>query len=148
MPIQSPAAPDPRSSRLADAIRSAFAQLEKLEAEGDNSLQTLAFLLQRVAAADGSVTTEEVDRMETILADQHSLSRPEAVVAVEIARHCLRIADCGCTYEASRTLRRRLDHTERRRLHGLLTAVASADGLVDESERSALRQIAVELGLP
>ncbi len=33
--------------------------------------------------------------MEAILVDHASLSRPEAVLTVEIARHCRQIADCA-----------------------------------------------------
>jgi uncharacterized tellurite resistance protein B-like protein len=135
-------------SGLADSIRSTLHQLEEYEADDEGSLQTVAFLLQRVAGADGSVSAEEIERMETVLADHRSLTRPQAVVAVEIARHCARIADCGGAYGASRRLRAELDEDQRRRVYGMLTAVAEADGLVDGRERAALHQIAVELGLP
>jgi uncharacterized tellurite resistance protein B-like protein len=123
-------------------------ELESVDRRHGGSLRTIALLLHRVADADGTVNSEETDRMESILADHAALSRPEALLTVEIARHCARIADCGCTYEASRKLRAGLSHSERLRLRMWLEAVAEADGLVQPSERAAIRQIAAEIGVP
>ena len=129
-------------------IRTALNRLDALDRETAGYLKTLAFILQRVAMADNDVCVEEIDRMEQILVDHASLSRPEAILAVEIARHCGQIADCGCTYEASRKLRTRLGEGDGRRIHSFLESVAAADGRVLQSEKAKIRQIAVELGLP
>jgi uncharacterized tellurite resistance protein B-like protein len=135
-------------SDLVAGIRNALAELEAIDSQHDGTLRSIALLLNRVADADGSISSEEVDRMEAILADHAAMSRPEAVLTVEIARHCARLADCGCTYEASRRLRTGLRPSERERLRGWLEAVAEADGLVQPSEQAAIRQIAAEIGVP
>jgi uncharacterized tellurite resistance protein B-like protein len=97
------------SSNFAEEIRDALNRLEELNRETAGYLKTLAFILHRVAMADDEVSGEEIDRMEQILVDHASLSRSEAMLTVEIARHCGEIADCGCSYEASRRLRSSLD---------------------------------------
>jgi uncharacterized tellurite resistance protein B-like protein len=129
-------------------IRDALIRLEALNRETANYLKALAFILQRVAMADDEVCDQEIDRMEQILVDHASLSHPEAILAVEIARHCGQIADCGCSYEASRKLRERLGENDGRRIHGFLESVAAADGQILRSEKAQIQQIATELGLP
>jgi uncharacterized tellurite resistance protein B-like protein len=136
------------TSDFTSEIRGTLNRLKKLDCETAGYLKTLAFVLHRVAMADNDVCDQEIDRMEQILVDHASLSHPEAVLTVEIARHCGQIADCGCSYEASRKLRPRLDEDDGRRIHSFLESVAAADGRVLRSEKAQIRQIAVELGLP
>ena len=129
-------------------IRDALNRLETLNRETADYLKALAFILQRVAMADNEVSDQETDRMEQILVDHASLSRSQAILAVEIARHCGQIADCGCSYESSRKLRESLGEDDGRRIHGFLESVAAADGKILGSETAQIRQIATELGLP
>jgi len=135
-------------SIFTDEIRNTLDRLEELNRETAGYLKTLAFILHRVAMADNELSREEVDRMEQILVDHASLSRSEAMLTVEIARHCGEIADCGCSYEASRRLRSSLDENNGRDIRRFLESVAAADGRVRRSEKAQIRQIATELGLP
>jgi uncharacterized tellurite resistance protein B-like protein len=135
-------------SIFTDEIRNTLNRLEELNRETAGYLKTLAFILHRVAMADDELSREEVDRMEQILVDHASLSRSEAMLTVEIARHCGEIADCGCSYEASRRLRSSLDEDNGRDIRRFLESVAAADGRVRRSEKAQIRQIATELGLP
>jgi len=135
------------TSDFTSEIRGALNRLDALNRETADYLKALAFILHRVAMADNDLCDQETDRMEQILIDHASLSRPEAVLAVEIARHCGQIADCGCSYEASRRLRERLGEDDGRCIHSFLKSVAAADGRVLRSEKAQIRQIAVELGL-
>jgi len=136
------------SAAIAEEIRDTLNRLEELNRETAGYLKTLAFILYRVAIADQELSRDEVDRMEQILIDHASLSRSEAMLTVEIARHCGEIADCGCSYEASRRLRSTLDLDNGRNIRRFLESVAEADGRVRHSERAQIRQIATELGLP
>lgn len=136
------------SSKFAEEIRDILNRLEELNRETAGYLKVLAFILHRVAIADDEVSGEEVDRMEQILVDHASLSRSEAMLTVEIARHCGEIADCGCSYEASRKLRSSLDEDGGRDIRRFLESVAEADGRIRRSEKAQIRQIATELGLP
>ena len=135
-------------SNIAEEIRDTLKRLEELNRETAGYLKTLAFILYRVALADDELSREEVDRMEQILVDHASLSRSEAMLTVEIARHCGEIADCGCSYQASRRLRSSLDLDNGRDIRRFLESVAEADGRVRRSEKAQIRQIATELGLP
>ena len=135
-------------SEFSSEIRDTLNRLEELNRETAGYLKTIAFILHRVAIADDDVCDEEIERMEQILVDHASLSRAEAMLTVEIARHCSQIADCGCSYQASRQLRSTLDESAGLRIHRFLESVAEADGRVRRSEAAQIRQIAVELGLP
>ena len=131
---------------LADRIRSAAAQLQSLPAAEMEILEALAFVLSRVADADQRITDDEVRRMELALADHSRLSAPQAVLAVEIARHRKRLADAGRAYRESRSLRAALDAGQRARLLGLLFEVAAADGEITDCEAAEIVQLAVEMG--
>ena len=135
------------TSDLTSRIRDALNRLDALNRESSEYLKALAFILHRVAMADNHLCEQEVYRMEQILVDHASLSREQAVLAVEIARHCGQIADCGCSYAASRRLRSSLDDEAGLRIHRFLESVAEADGIVRRSEAAQIRQIATELGL-
>lgn len=137
----------PSPAKLAAGIRRSLARLNDLDDETAGYLKTLAFILHRVAAADRHVSEEEVRRMESILVEHASLSLPEAVLTVEIARHCRELADCARSYDASRRLRGDLGADDRRKLRGFLDSVAEADGRVRQTEKDAIRQISTELGL-
>jgi uncharacterized tellurite resistance protein B-like protein len=132
---------------LAAEIRGALQHIESLDRCSDGYLAGLAFILHRVAAADRDISEREVERMERILVEHASLTQPEAVLTVEMAKHRCRAADCGHSYDASRHLRALLGPGERARLHRFLESVAAADGQVRPSEQAAVRQIAAELGL-
>lgn len=136
------------TSDLTSRIRDALNRLDALNRESSDYLKALAFILHRVAMADNDLCEQEIERMERILIDHASLSREQAVLAVEIARHCGQIADCGCSYDASRRLRSSLDEDAGLRIHRFLESVAEADGIVRRSEEAQIRQIAAELGLP
>jgi uncharacterized tellurite resistance protein B-like protein len=138
---------NPSHTDLTSAIRGTLEQLDGLDRETAGYLNSLAFILQRVAAADHEISPAEVDRMEKILVEHASLSPPQAVLTVEIAKHRNQIADCCCAYQASRELRSRLDKRSRQRLRRFLDAVAEADGLVHPTEEAEIRQIAAELGI-
>ncbi|HSO23316.1 MAG TPA: TerB family tellurite resistance protein [Chondromyces sp.] len=143
----SPGPGDRPPAELAAEIRGALQHIESLDRCSDGYLASLAFVLHRVAAADRDINEREVERMERILVEHASLSQPEAVLTVEMAKHRCRAADCGHSYDASRHLRALLGPGERERLHRFLESVAAADGQVRPSEQAAVRQIAAELGL-
>jgi uncharacterized tellurite resistance protein B-like protein len=143
----SPGPGDSPSAELAAEIRGALQHIESLDRCSDGYLAGLAFILHRVAAADRDISEREVERMERILVEHASLTQPEAVLTVEMAKHRCRAADCGHSYDASRHLRALLGPGERERLHRFLESVAAADGQVRPSEQAAVRQIAAELGL-
>lgn len=135
------------SADLASEFRSAIAHLDSLDAATDGYLSALAFILQRVAAADDRICEQETSRMEKILIDHASLSPSEAVLTVEMAKQRGRIADCCCSYTTSRQMRSLIDHENRIKVRNFLQSVAEADGLVRRSEMHQIAQITAELRL-
>ena len=112
---------DTTRSGFADKIRSTLTRLDALDRKTAGYIKALACILHRVAMADNDLCDREVARMEQILIDHAGLTQPEAMLTVEIAKHCREIADCGSSYEASRKLRATLDDRQgpsaRRVLH-------------------------------
>ncbi len=125
-------------------VRRAIETLNSLEASTADHLSALAFVLMRVARADGRLRGTERRRMEEILIDTAGISAEHAVLVTEIACHRTQLADCGCAYSISRGLRSRLDAPQRESIAGLLTAVARADGCFCALERHEIAQIAGE----
>jgi uncharacterized tellurite resistance protein B-like protein len=132
----------------ATTIRATVQQLGALDRATAGFLNALAFVLVRVADADQHVSQDERDQMELLLVEHAGLTRAQAVLVVEIAKHRARLADCGCSYGISRELRSELDPERRQRVLDCLYAVADADGHETRSEAGEIRQIAHELGLP
>ena len=135
------------SSDPAVVIRQALQALHELDARTSEHLGALAFILMRVARADGRLSRVERSRMEEILVRDAGIPLEHAVLVTEIACHRAALADCGCSYGISRNLRFDLDADRRRSIVGLLTAVAAADGDSCALERHEIDQIAREIGV-
>lgn len=134
--------PDPEAL----AVRHAIDGLARMPTDDARLLECLAFTLNRVAGADRHVTDPETVCMETLLMKLAELPPPQAILAVELARHRARAADVGGTYRMSRELRRCFDARLREEFLSAMVAVATADGVVCRSERTVLTQIGAELG--
>lgn len=138
---------DTRNQVPAMVVRQAIETLNSLEVETADHLNSLSFVLMRVARADGRVCGAERHRMEEILIDHAQVSAEHAVLVTEIACHRAQLADCGSAYAISRGLRSRLDAAQRESISALLTAVARADGCFCALEQHEIAQIAGELGI-
>lgn len=132
---------------LAAQIRGTIRQLDSLDESTSEYLKALAFVLQRVAAADNQVTAAETRRMEKILVDHADLTPAQAVLVVEMAHQRRTTADCGCAYRLSRCLRSSIGSRRRSQILRFLNAVAEADGLVVERELDEVALLVAELGL-
>ena len=131
----------------AATIRATVQELGALDRATASFLNALAFVLVRVADADRHIDQLERNTMELLLVEHAGLTRAQAVLVVEIAKHRTRLADCGCSYGISRVLRSELDPERRRSVLDCLYAVAGADGRTTGRETGEIRQIAHELGL-
>ncbi len=135
------------SSDPAAVIRQAVRTLHALDARTAEHLEALAFILMRVARADGRLSGVERSRMEELLVENAGIPAEHAILVTEIASHRAALADCGCSYGISRSVRSNLDAGRRRSIVDLLTAVASADGDSCALERREIDQIAREIGI-
>lgn len=128
-------------------VREAIAAVNALDTETADHLNALAFVLMRVARADGTVCDQERFQMEKILIEHAHIRAEHAALVAEIACHRAQLADCGDSYGISRGLRSGLDSEHRRSIIRLLIAVADADGVVLAVEHREVEQIAGELGI-
>lgn len=128
-------------------VRRAVRTLSELDPETAGQLASLAFILMRVACADGTLCHEERARMESILVERAKIPPEHAVLVTEIACHRAALADCGVAYTISRELRSTADRVERASVIELLVAVATADHSLAAVERDEILQIANELGI-
>jgi uncharacterized tellurite resistance protein B-like protein len=135
------------SPERATIIRQALRSLHELDPETSDHLGALAFILMRVARADGSFSPDERARMEEILVRDARISAEHAVLVTEIASQRADVADCGSSYGISRRLRTDLDTERRQSLLRLLTAIAGADGRSCLLEQQEIDQIAREIGV-
>lgn len=128
-------------------LRTTLHRLETLDASTSRYLSSLAFVLSRVAEADGVLPEAESREMERVLVQEAHLDPELAVLAVELARHRRRHADCATRYRTSRQLRASRSAADRARLLECLVAVAVADGELHRDEQAEILQVAAELGL-
>jgi uncharacterized tellurite resistance protein B-like protein len=128
-------------------VRQAISSMNSLDVETANHLKALAFVLMRVARADGRVCNDERLQMEEILVDHARISAEHAVLVTEIARHRAQLADCAKAYAISRQMRAEVEDARRTSIVGLLLAVAKADSRFSAVERREIVQIAGELGI-
>jgi uncharacterized tellurite resistance protein B-like protein len=128
-------------------VRGIIDSLHALDAETADHLSALAFVLVRVARADGRVCDDERLRTEEILVDHARIPREHAALVTEIACHRTALADCGHSYAISRGLRTSREESYRESIVGLLAAVARADGNVSPVEHREILQLASELGI-
>ncbi|HSN54512.1 MAG TPA: TerB family tellurite resistance protein [Candidatus Sulfomarinibacteraceae bacterium] len=148
--MQPASVPGSEPSRIPDpaaVVRRTVRQLDELDADTADHLAALAFVMMRVAHADGSVSDDERARMEALLVEHAAIPPEHAVLVTEIARHRAALADCGCSYATSRGIRNRFDAQKRRSVLGLLRAVAGADGHYRTVEERQIQQIAREIGI-
>lgn len=138
---------DGSNPKPAFVVRRAITTLNSLDSDTADHLNALAFVLMRVARADGRVCDDERLRMEGILTENAGIPAEHAMLVIEIACHRAKMADCGKSYSISRDLRSRLSPDQQRSIVGFLTAVASADGCLCTLEHREIFQIAGELGI-
>ena len=128
-------------------LREALRALERVDPATARLVDALAFVLARVAQADGRVCEPETLRMEAILGEETGLTAEQALLVVEIAKHRVRMADCGSAYGVSRVLREGAEEELKGRVLRFLYAVGRADGVLSTAEERAIGLIASELGL-
>jgi len=137
---------DGQGEAVTTTVRRALTRLHALAPPTSERLATLAFMLSRVANADEHICEAERSCMETIVRNSAEVPPDLAMLAVEIADHRTRMADCACAYSVSRALREAASGQERDRLLHSLLSVAAADGQISAQERAEIDQIATEIG--
>lgn len=138
----------PAEEAAASTVRGELKRLHALDPSSTRLLESLAFVLARVAHADCDICDSETLEMEQILMRLAELPPAQAILAVEIAKQRAQLVGCGGTYTVSRSLRQQTEPQQRLELLHALVDVASADGELSGHEAEAIERIATELGFP
>ena len=129
---------------FSDLMKTLFAP-EPRDMTPDDARVALAALLVRVARADGEYASEEVQRIDRILAERHGLSPFEAAKLRAEAEAVE--AEAPDTVRFTRVLKEAVPHDERAAVIEALWAVALSDGARDHEEDALLRLVAPMLGI-
>lgn len=140
------ALPHQEEASVAATVRGELRRLHAIDPSSAHLLESLAFVLTRVADADHCINDCETLQMEEILMRLAKLPPAQAVLAVEIAKQRTRFVGYGGSYSVSRSLRQQTDPEQRLDLLRSLVEVAMADGHMCELEAEAIGRIAIELG--
>ncbi|MCD4749782.1 MAG: TerB family tellurite resistance protein [Thermoanaerobaculales bacterium] len=136
----------PKEASAVATVRGELRRLHAMDPSSAHLLESLAFVLTRVANADHCINDSETLQMEEILMRLAQLPPAQAVLAVEIAKQRTRFVGCSGNYSVSRSLRRQTDPKQRLDLLRSLIEVAVADGDLCDLEVEAIERIAIELG--
>ena len=100
-----------------------------------------------MADADGDISAEEIELMETILQARAGLSKGQAKMVVDLAVTENITHGPEDDTRVARIFATVTDHEARIQLVDALFAVASADDVIQPLEATAVRRVAEELGL-
>jgi tellurite resistance protein len=136
--------PDPREDLA--SIRQAISELGSLSVDRRRFLASYAYVLVRMARADGGINDAEVERMEQAVIAAGGL--PEAQSALLVALAGRMNSQYGATedYAVTREFARMSTPQERQRLMRACVAVGVADGVLTGGEAAELYEIGRELG--
>ncbi len=124
------------------------AAMQALEPEVARYVAAFAYLLSRVAYADGVISRVETNRMNSILRDFSDLTLGQADLALQLTRHETFSADASVHRQVSAIFARLSTEKQREDLLGCLYAVAAADEVVHGVEDETVMAIGEEIGLP
>ncbi len=136
-----PATPDDRQvERIADAMNA-------LDNEEARYLAAFAYLLCRVAYADGVISRVETERMSSIMCDFSSLTPKQSDLVIKLAQNENFQADAETGRKVSAIFAEMAPLRARTDFIGCLYAVAAADEKVFGVEDESVMAIGLELGV-
>jgi uncharacterized tellurite resistance protein B-like protein len=142
-----PASSTPAESETA-TVRRIVAELQQLDPERRRFLAGFAYVVSRAAHADLTVTADETQLMEQIVAQIGEVPEAQAVLVVEIAKNQGDMYGGTEDYLVTREFAAHSSPEQRRAAVEACYAVAAADGAITSDETAELGQIANELDLP
>ncbi len=138
----------PAETSAVTAIMRALDSVAAKDESHARYLATFAYLLSRVAFADGLISRVEVDRMKSILRGHTGLTLGQVGIVVELARN-ENVSGGGADDQKVSSLFATLSDDARKvELMDCLFAVASADEIIHPSEARCIDAIAGEIGIP
>ncbi|HKA30436.1 MAG TPA: TerB family tellurite resistance protein [Candidatus Binatia bacterium] len=128
-------------------MRRVVTALERMEPDTARYVACFAYVLGRVAGADGGVGPEETRVMERIVTERGGLTAEQSATVVQIAQRQQALFGGTEDYLVTREFASSATREQKLALLDCCMAVAAADAEVSVPEDDAVREIASELGL-
>ena len=138
-------APEAEADRDLASIRHAIAQMETLSREQRRFLAGYAYILVRIARADGDINDAEILSMERSVSAAGSLPEAQGALLVALARRMNSLYGTTEDYATTREFARTSSPQERQRLMRACVSVGAADGFISGAEATELYEIGREL---
>jgi uncharacterized tellurite resistance protein B-like protein len=130
-----------------ETVRKVVEALDQLEPSRARFIAAFGYILSRVANADQTISPEEIQTMERIIAERGGLPEEQAVIVVQTAKTSAQLFGGTENFLVTREFSRIATREEKLALLDCLFAVAAAEGGISAEEDSEIRQIVNELGL-
>jgi uncharacterized tellurite resistance protein B-like protein len=135
------------TERDTETVRRIARELDALPVERARFLAAFAYILTRAAAADLSISPEEVHAIERLVAEHGGLPEAQAILVAQIARNQSLLYGGTEDYLVTRQFRELSSEADRLALLRCCYLVGAADDTISAAESDLLQQIAKELDL-
>lgn len=129
-----------------DAVRAISQSLQELPEEERRYVAAFAYLLGRVANADGVISADERQGMAAIVERVGGLDQTRATLALDIAHRQNDLFGATENFLVAREFRTISNRDQRQRLLDCLIEVAVADGTISNDEENEIGFIGAEIG--
>src|SRR5262245_19042413 len=127
-------------------VRRIARELDKLAPSEARFLAAFAYVLARVARADLEISGEETDAMTKLVREYSTLSEPQALLVVQMAKTAAAALAGTENYLVTRQFKEMSNRAQKVDLLRCLFAVAAADKSISVVENTEITQIGQELG--
>lgn len=128
-----------------ETVRKISRELDKLDPKHAKFIACFAYLLSRVAAADLTISRDEISMMEKIIMEKGGLPEEQAVIVVQMAKTQSVLFGGTENYLVAREFRDMANHKERLALLDCLFSIAASHDSISTLEDNEISQIADEL---
>ena len=142
----SPSAPESGQDPDLASIRRAITGMESISRERRRFLAGYAYILMRVARADGHTNDAETVSMEQAVSAAGELPEAQGALLVALAGRMNALYGTTEDYAVTREFARNTSPQERQRLMRACISVGAADGAISGAESTELYEIGRELG--
>ena len=142
----SPSAPESGQDADLASIRRAISGMESVSRERRRFLAGYAYILVRVARADGHTNDAETVSMEQAVSAAGELPEAQGALLVALAGRMNALYGTTEDYAVTREFARNSSPQERQRLMRACISVGVADGVISGAESTELYEIGRELG--
>jgi uncharacterized tellurite resistance protein B-like protein len=137
----------PHANAETETVRKIVHKLDQLPESEARYIAAFAYLLSRAARADMTVSEEETQLMERIVAQVGGMPEELAPIVVQMAKTQNQLFGATEDYLVTREFERIATHEQKLSLLECLFAVTAADNDITNAEDNVVKQIASELKL-